>query len=192
MGKKIILIFLITISLLNFLALSVEGQQDNILRIHIIANSNSPIDQFIKYKVRDAILREFNYELSKLISMDDIEAFIDNNLEEIINVADRILYRYDLDYSARGSIGTFNFPTRLYLNTIYPRGKYKALKIELGQGSGDNWWCVMFPPLCLVGEIKDDTAVYSEGGLASAEVELDFFLVKWFKGLINAIKNLFR
>lgn len=190
MGRIVIVIFLISISLINILATNVEGQQSDILRIHIIANSNSPKDQFVKYQVRDAILDQFNSELRKHKKSEDIEEFLNENIKEIVLCANKVLKENGFEYQANGSMGSFNFPTRLYLDTLYPGGEYKAVKIVLGEGSGDNWWCVMFPPLCLVGEVNNETLTNSEAS-ATREVEYDFFLVSWIKVLVNAIKNLF-
>ncbi|QNO15143.1 stage II sporulation protein R [Alkalicella caledoniensis] len=190
MGKIKILAFLITLSLLTFFSRSVQSQE--ILRIHIIANSNSPQDQFVKYQVRDEIMNNFREELSKLKSQRDLNEFISENLDEMVDISITVLSESGYKYSAKAEVGDFDFPTRMYMETVYPSGTYKAVRVVLGEGAGDNWWCVMFPPLCFVGEVKENSENIESGSMAQElDVEYDFIIVKWVKGVVSFLSNIF-
>ncbi|MCH5279307.1 MAG: stage II sporulation protein R [Christensenellaceae bacterium] len=129
-----------------------EVDTDNIFRMHIIANSDSERDQQIKLAVRDALL-EFEAEATeaaKAQSSAEAERILAENGSGILETARSVLRRYGAEYDAQLLIGTFDFPERQYGETIYPAGEYRALRILLGDAGGKNWWCVMFPPLCIV------------------------------------------
>lgn len=200
MGKIKIITFFVVLSLLTYFSGSVAGQVEDVLRIHIIANTNSPKDQFVKYQVRDAVLLEYSDELKALRGKGEIESFIQSNLDGIVNIASRVLKEQGLEYGATAELGEFDFPTRMYLDTIYPGGKYKAVKVVLGEGQGDNWWCVMFPPLCLVGEAKENSSTTTSGvedlensgtNVEASAVEYEFFLVSVVKNIFGFIKGIF-
>ncbi|SET07830.1 stage II sporulation protein R [Anaerobranca gottschalkii] len=192
MGKWKIVCFLSLLSILTYFSGKVALKGEEILRIHIIANSNNPKDQFVKYLVRDRVLKEYSQELKNLKGIKEIEKFIGNNLQDIEDLAGNVLIENGLAYGAHGELGNFDFPTRLYLDTVYPKGQYKALKIILGEGKGDNWWCVMFPPLCLVGEIEEK-GVFAEpsGEIEDVEVEYEYFILNLLKKIIEFIKKIF-
>ncbi len=192
MGKFRILIFIICLSFLGVVSQSVQGQ--DILRIHIIANSNSPSDQFIKYQVRDSLLAEYSKDFRNINTTEDINTFLDKNLGGMLEMANQVLQENGFSYTATGEKGSFQFPTRKYLDVIYPKGEYDAVRIVLGEGKGDNWWCVMFPPLCFVGETKniDNTNVTTiDNSEVEESVEIDFFVVKGVKRILSWVKGLF-
>jgi stage II sporulation protein R len=124
-------------------------------RLHILANSNSTQDQQVKLKVRDAVL-EAAKGISECENADEAEEYIENNLQIILETANETLAKNGFNYTATAEIGNFSFPEKSYKDVTYPAGDYEALRIILGEGNGDNWWCVMFPPLCL-SEIDGDT-----------------------------------
>lgn len=121
--------------------------QSNMIRLHIIANSDSDEDQNVKLMVRDAVLKETGSKLAD----EDKEICKDNivcNLDEVKEIADRVLAENGFDYASYVQYGKFAFPEKTYKSMILPAGDYYGVRIVLGEGKGHNWWCVMYPPLC--------------------------------------------
>lgn len=147
----IILLFIYTsicaVSYVNAVSTNI---QDSVFRLHVIANSNSDEDQNLKYVVRDKVLEYINSKTSNLNSKEEVITFVYNNLENIQNIAQQTIYEKGYNYMVSLSIGNFDFPTKTYGDISFPAGYYDALKIEIGEAEGKNWWCVMFPPLCFV------------------------------------------
>lgn len=121
------------------------------LRIHIRADSNEREAQAVKYKVKDAVVEFLTPYIAECDTKIKAEKTITSLLKEISAVADSVLKREGFDYTATAKINTENFPTRSYGNFTLDEGYYDALIIELGSGKGDNWWCVVYPPLCFTG-----------------------------------------
>ena len=122
------------------------------LRVHIRANSNSSIDQDIKYIIKDEVV---NFVSPYLIDCDTKQKSIDtinSLLANIENLCDNILLQNGFTYKSRARIDEEKFPTRSYENVTLESGAYDALIIELGSGKGDNWWCIVYPPLCFVNK----------------------------------------
>jgi stage II sporulation protein R len=118
--------------------------RDNLVRLHIIANSDSDEDQSVKLKVRDAIL-----DAQRNQSDSNAEnANTEPNLNEAEKIANAVLRENGFDYTARAEYGKFSFPEKTYKSMTLPAGDYYGVRIILGSGSGHNWWCVMYPPLC--------------------------------------------
>lgn len=124
------------------------GENENILRLHVIANSDSEKDQTVKLLVRDAVLA-FLSDLESQ-SANDTKRYLLANGKELLSTVEETLQGNGFSYSAQLMLGTYPFPDRTYGDTFYPAGDYPALRIILGSGQGHNWWCVLFPPLCLV------------------------------------------
>ena len=121
------------------------------LRIHIRANSNGEADQAVKYKVRDGVVEFLTPTVASCESKEEAIAAITAKLPEIEHTAERILLENGYSYGARARVDQGNFPTRVYDGATLPAGVYDALILELGSGTGDNWWCVVYPPLCFSG-----------------------------------------
>ena len=121
------------------------------LRVHIRANSNGEEDQAVKYKVRDGVVEYLTPVVAECESKKKAVEAIGARLGEIERVAERILEEYGYFYGARASVRKEEFPTRVYDGATLPAGVYDALILELGTGAGDNWWCVVYPPLCFTG-----------------------------------------
>ena len=122
------------------------------LRVHIRANSNSQIDQNIKYVIKDEVV---NFITPYLIECDTKQKSVDvinSLLQDIENVCDKVLQENGFTYTASAKIDAEKFPTRSYENVTLEAGVYDALIIELGSGKGDNWWCIVYPPLCFVNK----------------------------------------
>lgn len=117
----------------------------DVFRLHVIANSDTPEDQSIKLTVRDEILKS----LPEFASKEESEAYISEHLNEIAALANNILSEHGFEYCAQSYCGSFEFPEKTYAGAVYPEGEYRALRVVLGEGEGQNWWCVIFPPLCI-------------------------------------------
>ena len=122
---------------------------DDTIRLHILANSDSKEDQELKLKVRDAVLREFSDELNTQESKKMVEGKISFLLKDIEAFSENIIVSEGYSYSVRASLGDEWYDTREYDGFTLPGGIYTSLRIVIGEGEGKNWWCVMFPPLCL-------------------------------------------
>lgn len=125
---------------------------ESVVRIHIRANSNSEDDQSIKLKVRDEIVEYISNEIDGCKNSDEVLGILGDNLAKFEEIADNVLRSNGYLYSSSASINYEYFPSRDYDGVTFPSDYYNALIIRLGSGSGDNWWCVAYPPLCFVGE----------------------------------------
>ncbi|MDO4486013.1 MAG: stage II sporulation protein R [Bacillota bacterium] len=133
-----------------------ENEHDGIVRLHVVANSNSAGDQGLKLKVRDAVI-EYMSRQEELNSIEDMRAFLESDKSRITRIADGIIAAEGCDYSADVSMGIRYIPEKAYGDITFPAGNYEALTITLGEGRGENWWCVLFPPLCLLDEGTETT-----------------------------------
>lgn len=148
------------IAVMMVLALLLSSCTQAPLRLHIMANSNSEQDQQIKLCVRDAVLEATSEGIKECDNATEARAYIENNLEIIETTANTALAQGGFDYEAHAQLGTFHFPEKKYQDVTYPEGEYEALRIALGEGEGENWWCVMFPPMCITElEIAEEQEV---------------------------------
>ena len=131
---------------------------DKVIRLHVIANSNTVFDQQLKYKVRNNVIDKFNNEFENTVSKDDSEDVIIKNINEIREEAETIISKEGYDYQVNVYYGNFKFPRKIYEDIVLPEGYYDAVRIEIGKAEGNNWWCVMFPPLCFVDFGQDKNA----------------------------------
>ena len=129
-----------------------EQPHKEYLRIHIRANSNLTTDQQVKYVVKDRIVEYLTPYIAECDTKQKAETLLENNLLGIEQVAKSVLIQNGFNYSVKASVRKENFPTRVYDGVCLESGIYDALIIELGSGQGDNWWCVVYPPLCFTGE----------------------------------------
>lgn len=151
--------FCITFTLFLIIILSVvavglnprENARTEYLRIHIRADSNETAAQSVKYRVKDAVVAFLTPFIAECDTKSKAEIMLTEKLSEIEKVADKVLYEQGFDYKSRAKINTEKFPTRSYGDFTLEQGYYDALIIELGSGKGDNWWCVVYPPLCFTG-----------------------------------------
>ena len=139
-----------------------KNVSDKIVRLHVVANSDSEIDQSVKLSVRDAILKEMNQEQKGK----DLALFsIEENEENLISAAENVLKENGCTYGCTLETGRFSFPVKSYENITLPAGKYDAVRVVLGEGQGENWWCVMFPPLCFSESTKGALTAENEKAL---------------------------
>jgi len=138
----------------------------NAVRLHVVANSDSREDQRVKLEVRDALIREFGQMLCNARSAEDCFAAIRDNMEYIETAAENVLSDKGFSYGADLKCGTYDYPTRLYENAVLPAGEYRSLEVVLGDGNGKNWWCVIYPNMCI---IKNDDETSGLDALSSAD-----------------------
>lgn len=122
---------------------------NSLIRIHIIANSNSPVDQDIKFKVRDRLVNWLSPQLAASGSAPESRMILAQNLDAIRETACQEVKSRQGNYGASVTLGEYDFPTRHYGEVVLPEGRYQALRVVLGDGEGANWWCVLYPPLCM-------------------------------------------
>lgn len=173
----------ITMLLAGLLAIKSSSHSDviricdnsNVLRLHIIANSDSDEDQRVKLLVRNAVLEyeRNSTEAAFASTANDAEEILLNNGDDLLKTVRNVLEQNKAPYDAQIIIGDFDFPDRTYGNRLYPEGTYRAVRILLGNAQGKNWWCVMFPPLCIV-ETQEGEIDYDE------PVRFDSLIVKAF------------
>ena len=149
MKKRNIILTAVFMLLALFIISPAESESLNIVRLHIVAESDSAYDQYVKLRVRDAVLGA-----SQDLSLTDESAAdrIKSNLSAIEDTANLVLASYGVSYKAQAQFGEFDFPAKTYGNVTLPAGKYTAVRVVLGGGEGQNWWCVMYPPLCFTNE----------------------------------------
>lgn len=132
--------------------------RNNVIRLHILANSDSEQDQQVKLKVRDVLLESGSELFSGTVSKDNAGEYLLKEREKLIQIANEVLAENGFDYKAEIYLTNEYFRTREYKNFTLPAGEYLALKVILGKGDGHNWWCVMFPPLCIpAATVKNKT-----------------------------------
>ncbi|SFL87653.1 stage II sporulation protein R [Paenibacillus sp. 1_12] len=120
------------------------------IRLRILANSDSPADQWIKREVRDAIIEEMQQWVTEPDGMEAARAAVRAHLPELRTVVGSTLGQYGFTNPYQVELGLVPFPAKMYGSQIYPAGDYEALRVSIGAAEGQNWWCVLFPPLCFV------------------------------------------
>jgi len=160
-----------------------------VLRLHIPANSDSEYDQQLKLMVRDHVLEEFGTRLSGSDSLAEAQQQVSVLLPEIEESCCRFLQEHGADYGASAELTQMYFTTRQYDNVTLPAGEYQALRITLGSGEGHNWWCVIFPQLCIplasapLPEQEEAEDLLPQDFVNDGRVEIKFALFEFFKSL---------
>ena len=182
------LIVSIILSSITAFAGSCENVRSEVLRLHILANSDSEADQNLKLSVRDAILEESGQLFDGAMTLDAALQMAEINLSQIEEIAKAEIKKQGYDYSVRAYLTEMYFETRKYEDVTMPAGKYKALRIEIGKATGKNWWCVIFPTLCIPAASKnaliDDVFTAQEiDTITSPKYEAKFAIVEFFEKL---------
>lgn len=171
--KKCIILLALTIfmGVLLFYTYIGDGDRENdyegIIRLHVIANSNTVGDQALKLKVRDAVIAYMD-DQPNLGTVDKTREHLEGNLDRLEAIANGVIAAEGYNYTAKADIGVRYIPEKNYGDITFPAGNYEALNITLGDGDGENWWCVLFPPLCLLDEGTEN--VLSESGLSEDDI----------------------
>lgn len=146
-----------------------DGITDTVFRLHILANSDSEADQQLKLKVRDAVLENCSYIFEGAESAEDAASSAAEHMDEIQRTAEQVISENGSDYPVRCEITKMDFDTRIYDSITMPAGRYLALRITIGEAEGKNWWCVMFPPLCLPAVTSADEVLEEWDGVFTEE-----------------------
>ncbi|WP_079528292.1 stage II sporulation protein R [Halobacillus hunanensis] len=172
---------------------------DEAIRLRILADSNKEKAQDLKRDVRDAVNAEITTWVEDLTSIDAARALIQSRLQEIDTIVKETIEQSEITQSYQVEYGKqVEFPTKLYGSYIYPAGEYEAILITLGEGEGDNWWCVLFPPLCFLDFSNGATVAHAEEKEADQKQEksseetaepekqeVEFFLVKLWNKIVS-------
>ena len=126
--------------------------KENLIRFHVLANSDSEEDQALKLKVRDKVISYLKPKLEDSESISQSEKIILNEKDKLMDICKETIKQNGYNYDVSINLGYSKFPTKQYSSVVLPAGEYKSLTIIIGKGQGKNWWCVMFPPLCFVDE----------------------------------------
>lgn len=174
MTKKILTV-LITLTLLitTLAVLPVHGESEiysNVLRLHVIANSDSEDDQNLKLLVRDAVLAEAQILLCNVYDRAKAEETVMQNIEILRSVAERTVLDNGYDYPVAIELGKEEYPTKNYESCSFPAGEYTSLRILIGEAAGQNWWCVLFPPLCL--SAATDADAFASVGITDNQYQI--------------------
>lgn len=178
---------------------------NSVFRLHVLANSDSKEDQDLKYKVRDSLLNYMNSICNNCSNKEEAINLVEKNKNNFKQIALDTIHNEGYNYEVNINIGNFEFPTKTYGDISLPAGFYDALRVEIGKAKGQNWWCVMFPPLCFVDvssgivpdeskEVLNESLTDEEFSIVSdtsnKEVQFKFKLLEFFNnaGLITAKK----
>lgn len=155
-------------------ALFLPNDEDyDYLRIHIKANSNSQIDQNVKYKIKDCFVQYLTLQICEVKTKQQAIDVVNKEKSNLEEIGTGLLLANGLTYGISVKISNEYFPTRQYSNTTLESGYYDAIIVELGQAVGDNWWCVVYPPLCF------------GGGENTSQINFKSRFVEWFKNIFD-------
>lgn len=171
------LIILFLIANIKYYTSAVSNElKENIFRLHIIANSDSNEDQELKLKVRDSIISFMKKLEKECETKEDVINIVNSNISNFENIAQKTIKENGFNYDVSIEVGEFYFPTKYYGNISMPAGMYDAIKIEIGDAKGKNWWCSLFPPLCFTdissGIVDEEANIQLEKNLDNEEYSI--------------------
>ena len=169
----LILTLSLAILIITLTALPIHGESeiyDSVLRLHVIASSDSEEDQALKLLVRDAVLLEAEALLTSTDSKESAELTVAQNLERLRSVAEETVRQNGYSYPVSIELGEEKYPTKNYESCCFPAGEYTSLRILIGDAEGQNWWCVLFPPLCLSAATDPDA--YASVGITDGQYQI--------------------
>lgn len=146
--------------------------KDILIRFHVLANSDSKEDQELKLKVRDGIIEYLTPILKDSTSLEESREILNREDKKVKQIANKIIKENGYSYKVESDFGKENFPDKTYGNIMLPQGEYEAYRILIGEAEGQNWWCVMFPPLCFIDVTKGKVAY------EKTEKEMDDYIEK--------------
>ena len=200
-----VLIAFITLSAYSYSYAVNENLSNNVFRLHVIANSDNEEDQNLKYKVRDELIKYMETLTTSSNTKEEVIQIANNHLEDFKTIAENVIKENGFDYDVNVEIGNFSFPTKQYGDISFPAGFYDALKVQIGEAKGQNWWCVMFPPLCFVdvtsGVVPEESKANLEENLGQEEydiisndedseiIDFKFKIVEFFENLGIKLAN---
>lgn len=171
-----LLIIYVCISAVSYTHAVTTDIADSVFRLHVIANSNSDEDQNLKYIVRDKVIEYMSSISQNASSKEEFIKIAKANLDKIQAIAAQTIRDNGYTFSVNVEVGNFSFPSKRYGDITLPPGYYDALRIKIGKAEGQNWWCVMFPPLCFVdvtsGVVPDESKEIMKENLSKEEFDL--------------------
>ena len=199
-AEKAICLGLILAVLVSFtgFATQCEDIPDRVLRLHILANSDSEEDQALKVKVRDRIVTESAGLFDQVTDRESARAVVEKNMDALREAAQDEVYRQGYSYPVSMELTHMYFTTRVYGETALPAGYYEALRVTIGAGAGHNWWCVIFPAMCLPvaeesqeldGVLNEEQMEIVEEG-ESAQYEIKFKALEWYEQIVDWFRGL--
>ena len=199
-AEKAICLGLILAVLVSFtgFATQCEDIPDRVLRLHILANSDSEEDQALKLKVRDRIVTESAGLFDQVTDRESARAVVEKNMDALREAAQDEVYRQGYSYPVSMELTHMYFTTRVYGETALPAGYYEALRVTIGAGAGHNWWCVIFPAMCLPvaeesqeldGVLNEEQIEIVEEG-ESAQYEIKFKALEWYEQIVDWFRGL--
>ncbi len=174
MKKILILLAVVVISLSMMSYLPVHGEEeiyDSVVRLHVIANSDSESDQALKLTVRDALLEKMPTVLEGADDRESALVKLEASLDELQRTAEETVRNAGYDYTVSVTLGSERYPEKSYESVCFPAGEYKSLQVKIGEADGKNWWCVLFPQLCLSGARRAEEA-FVEVGLTPEQYKI--------------------
>lgn len=189
----------LAISLTSFFSFAqyCELKESEVLRLHILANSDDDCDQELKYSLRDRLLNEFSADMNDVQNVEQAKNIAKNNLQKYEEISQSFVSEKGFSYEVKAEVVNMYFTTRNYQKYTLPAGNYDAVRIIIGSGEGKNWWCLMYPSLCLpavseeleVDEIDCEEVTLTEENSEKIEenkdIEFKFAIYEFFKGLFN-------
>lgn len=176
---------------------SASALAGQVLRLHVVANSDTQEDQILKLQVRDAVLEQADLLLEDVTDRGEAEAVLSQQLQALAEAGAAVVAGAGYDYPVTVSLEDCWFPTKVYDGFSLPAGNYRALRVVIGAGEGQNWWCVVFPPLCLGSVTEEVASTAAQAGLSEDQVSLitgrdggyvvKFKLMEWWDSLIQAL-----
>ena len=163
---KLLLFIYITVCAFSYAQNISTDIANNVFRLHVLANSDSEEDQNLKYKVRDSLLKYMREICGNCKNKQEAISLVEKNKENFKQIALDTIRSEGYSYDVNINIGNFEFPTKDYGDISLPAGYYDALRVEIGEAKGHNWWCVMFPPLCFVDISSGVVSIFSFISLA--------------------------
>ena len=195
------LLIMMTVTFLSSAAMAISADNDlenKVFRLHVIAQSNSVDDQLLKLKVRDSVLNVSQTLFADAKSAAEAKNKAEENLSQFSDAANNTLKSNDSEYTVTVSVENRFFPTKEYENgVLLPAGNYNALVVTIGEGRGENWWCVMFPQICLSGAINtqmkdvlDDDELELTKRPETKNEKIKFKTVEMFNMLSESVKEI--
>ncbi len=175
MKKLSILILSVSLIVLSLSVLPVHGEAeiyDSVIRLHVIANSDSEADQALKLLVRDKIIAMTRELGAECRSIDEARAQIASELEVICDAALEVVAEYGYEYPVEVTLGQESYPRKSYDSLCFPAGEYLSLQVKLGAAAGQNWWCVLYPPLCLDAASQTNEDAFISVGLTGEQYKV--------------------
>ncbi len=179
--KISVLILLAGLLLAGLIDVHEEYDPGELIRFHVLANSDTEADQALKLAVKDQVVSYMQTLLDDAESVEDSREIIQNHLPDIQQQAQLVLAQKGSDEGVAVQYGHFDFPVKYYGQFSLPAGNYEALRVVIGQGEGHNWWCVLFPPMCFVdaGQVETDELAHYTGQSPEKKVVLKWRIAEW-------------